>query len=1035
MTYTERISFWHSLRAQFLALFLGLSLIPLIVVSLVAYWQSQQALQMQTSGALASLAALHADMVDQSLTGWTHDLEVLAEDSEIQSLNPVQVEPLIRNASTRWTEFESLFVTDATGQMVATNAGALLNVGERAYFTQAMAGETYISDVLISKATGHPVFVLAVPIRLQGRIIGMVAGSISTETLFEQLASARLGATGEAYLINSAGYFITPSRFTEDLIAAGLVRERAELELNVDTPAARAGLAGETGFAEYPDYRGVAVLGAYAPVAQTGWAVIVEQDAAEAYGAVSQLANLMLILTVALAVVVVLLAVWISQRLTAPLVTMMGTLNNIAQGDLNRNQGAGAKEAVVRRRDEIGVLGRALATAERYLQELADTTGRVARGDLTVALTVRGERDELGLAFAAMLTSLRQIIGQVAQDAQALAQTSAELASAATQAGDATGQISTTMQQVAHGAGQQTESITRTAASVEQMKRAIDGVAKGAQEQAGAVATTSAVMGQLAGAVAGIREGAQAQAGQMTQAARAQSGLDTSLTTVLAATQTMAQAAADSAQAAGEGQRLAAQSVEGMGRVRTATGQLAARVKELGKRSGQIGAVVETIDDIAAQTNLLALNAAIEAARAGQHGKGFAVVADEVRKLAERSAAATKEIGEMIRLVQAGTTEVAEAMQSAGGDVSAAVQMSEAAQTAFETITAKTRGLVAQEQAIAAAMAQMRGASQELGGAVRAAAEVSARNQAAADEMSTLNERMVANLDNVSAVVEENTAATEQMAAGAAEVSQSIEGVASVSEENSAAVEEVSASAEQMSAQVQQITASAQTLDTMAQSLRQAVAQFQLDNAVAPAPAPQVSAAPPAPRRPAAPPPVPAARPAHPLNGSANGKLKAVNGAAALAQRQPANGAARPAAPAAPAKAAFQWDESFASGEAKVDEQHRELFRQLNALIDAMSAGRGRSEIEPILDFLERYVQEHFSYEEGCMERHRCPVAGVNQKAHARFVANFAALRERYAREGANAELVLQVRRDLGDWLVNHIRKIDTDLRACRAHS
>jgi methyl-accepting chemotaxis protein len=80
--------------------------------------------------------------------------------------------------------------------------------------------------------------------------------------------------------------------------------------------------------------------------------------------------------------------------------------------------------------------------------------------------------------------------------------------------------------------------------------------------------------------------------------------------------------------------------------------QIADSINDLEDSSSKIGAITNTITEIASKTNLLALNAAIEAARAGQQGKGFTVLADEIRKLSDGSNKAAGEIKQLIKEIQ-----------------------------------------------------------------------------------------------------------------------------------------------------------------------------------------------------------------------------------------------------------------------------------------------------------------------------------------------------------------------------------------------
>jgi methyl-accepting chemotaxis protein len=145
----------------------------------------------------------------------------------------------------------------------------------------------------------------------------------------------------------------------------------------------------------------------------------------------------------------------------------------------------------------------------------------------------------------------------------------------------------------------------------------------------------------------------------------------TAMTEMSATAQEVARHAAQAAHAADEADRSSQEGSKVMGATITAITQMRTEIsntadviRRLEADSGRIGKVLEVIRGIAEQTNLLALNAAIEAARAGDAGRGFAVVADEVRTLAQRTAASTAEINQIINSVQTGAVDAAQAIES-----------------------------------------------------------------------------------------------------------------------------------------------------------------------------------------------------------------------------------------------------------------------------------------------------------------------------------------------------------------------------------
>jgi methyl-accepting chemotaxis protein len=425
----------------------------------------------------------------------------------------------------------------------------------------------------------------------------------------------------------------------------------------------------------------------------------------------------------------------------------------LAQNDLTVRAQAGARPIERYGRDEIGQTAEAANTMLVRLHAAIDSYEQ-ARVNLSSAL------------------------GEVHSAAQSVSHTAAEVNGAAVQSGHGSQQIAHTIGQVAAGAADQARASNQTTGAVADLHNVIEQVRVGAAETARSV-------------------DAQATAvDEMTRSIRSASRASTDVHNLGGAV----------AEAANNGASTVRQTVDGMARIKGAVEGAAAKVTVLGAKSDQIGAIVETIDDIAEQTNLLALNAAIEAARAGEQGKGFAVVADEVRKLAERSSHATKEIADLIADVQGETEAAVKAMQVGAAEVEAGAGLAERAGAALDDIS---------------------GAVQSSSAAVR-------RIVQAMEAMQTSSAGLVAASDAIATIAEQTNAAAESMSASAEQVARAVESIAAISDQNSASAEEVSAATEQLSAQAEEVVASAATMADMASSLETLAARFRLDGDVTP---------------------------------------------------------------------------------------------------------------------------------------------------------------------------------------------------------
>ncbi len=306
--------------------------VPLTVVGLFAISKSSSALVTAARGQAEQVADDLATMLD------------LAVEQEVKLARGMALEPLIVNAARKvmadgldnhiaeikqldtflvnvfkeiGADYDLIFVADATGLTISDSTGGSfrdkkMSVADRDYFISAKTGKVSIGTPVLSKASGDPVFVIAVPLKTgSDKFAGIFSMVVQLDGLSDKITKVKIGETGYPFMIGWDG--LTIAHPNKDFI----------LELNLGKLEGMESItsqmmAGKSGVDEYI-FKGIHKIAGYAPVSLTGWSIGVTQNESEFRAPVYSIRNIILIAGGIFLTITLLGVLWFARSITLPI--------------------------------------------------------------------------------------------------------------------------------------------------------------------------------------------------------------------------------------------------------------------------------------------------------------------------------------------------------------------------------------------------------------------------------------------------------------------------------------------------------------------------------------------------------------------------------------------------------------------------------------------------------------------------------------------------------------------------------------------
>ena len=239
--------------------------------------------------------------------------------------------------------------------------GELKNQAQTPAFLTAIKGETYMGPVAFFENTGLLSVSIALPIKAPTtQIAGVIIAEVNVSHLWQNVARIKVGRNGYAYLVDNSGRFVAYQKPAE-------VLQRYGEDMKRMPPVSDFVVCGLDGTGQVQEYQGLIdekVIGVYAPIQGTNWAVLVEQPASEAYESIFKMQRYLLGVMFLCIILAGGLGFYVSRRLIGPIRMLTDAAQRFGTGDLQ------SEFSHVQRQDEVGILSHTFKKMQKELQDL-----------------------------------------------------------------------------------------------------------------------------------------------------------------------------------------------------------------------------------------------------------------------------------------------------------------------------------------------------------------------------------------------------------------------------------------------------------------------------------------------------------------------------------------------------------------------------------------------------------------------------------------------------------------------------------------